>query len=139
MNCFTLQCDTPSHAAAARPQRLQQRVLDRFASKTVMGAYPIHIPLLHLDAAHIGCAKPRRQFDQRIEHGLQIEGRAADDLEHVGGGGLLLQRFASAPRALLHLVEQPRVLDGDHRLVGEGLTSSICLSVKGRTSSRPVR
>jgi hypothetical protein len=29
-------------------------------------------------------------MDERIEHGLQIEGRAADDLEHVGGGGLLL-------------------------------------------------
>ena len=52
-------------------------------------------------------------LDQRIEHGLQIEGRAADDLEHVGGGGLLLQRFAQ-------LVEQPRVLDGDDGLVGEG-------------------
>ena len=35
-------------------------------------------------------------FDQRIEHRLQIEGRAADDLEHVGGGGLLLQRLRAA-------------------------------------------
>ena len=48
------------------------------------------------------------------QHGLQIEGRAADDLEHVGGGGLLLQRFAQ-------LVEQPRVLDGDDGLGGEVL------------------
>ena len=53
-------------------------------------------------------------FDQRVEHRLQIEGRAADDLEHVGGGGLLLQRFAQ-------LVEQPRVLDGDDGLGGEVL------------------
>ena len=28
--------------------------------------------------------------DQRIQHRLQVEGRAADDFEHVGGGGLLL-------------------------------------------------
>ena len=48
-------------------------------------------------------------LDQRIEHRLQIEGRAADDLEHVGGGSLLLQRFAQ-------LVEQAGILDGDHRL-----------------------
>ena len=68
-----------------------------------------------------GFAQPRRRFDQRIEHGLQIERRAADDLEHVGGGGLLLQRFAQLVGALLHRVEQPHVLDGDHRLVGEGL------------------
>ena len=33
---------------------------------------------------------------KRIEHRLQIERRAADDLEHVGGGGLLLQRFAES-------------------------------------------
>jgi hypothetical protein len=40
---------------------------------------------------------------------LQIECRPADDLEHVGGGGLLLQRLAQ-------LVEQPSVLDGDDGL-----------------------
>ena len=42
----------------------------------------------------------------------QVEGRAADHLEHVGGGGLLLQQLAQ-------FAEQPRVLDGDHGLVGE--------------------
>src|SRR5215472_15948779 len=30
---------------------------------------------------------------KRIKHCLQIEGRAADDLEHVGGRGLLLPRL----------------------------------------------
>ena len=53
-------------------------------------------------------------FDQRIEHGLQVEGRAADHLEHIGGGGLLLEL-----NRLAQLVEQPRVLDGDHGLTGE--------------------
>ena len=67
------------------------------------------------DTAHSSASHSRAaDFDQRIEHGLQIEGRAADDLEHVGGGGLLLQRFAQ-------LVEQPRVLDGDDGLGGEVL------------------
>ena len=64
--------------------------------------------------AFLGIAKPGRQFDERMQHRLQIEGRTADDLQHVGGGGLLLQRFA-------HLVEQPRILDRDNGLVGEGL------------------
>ena len=45
------------------------------------------------------------------------------------GGGLLLQRLAQ-------LVEQPRVLDGDDGLAAKFWTSSICLSVKGRTSCR---
>ncbi len=47
-----------------------------------------------------------------MKHRLQIEGRPADHLEHVGGGGLLLKRFAQ-------LVEQARVLDGDDGLAGE--------------------
>ena len=68
-------------------------------------------------ADNIRLAQSRRRFDQRIEHRLQIEGRAADDLEHVGGGGLLLQRFAQ-------LVEQPRVLDGDDGLGSEVLYQS---------------
>ncbi len=58
-------------------------------------------------------AQPRRRFHQRAEHCRQIECRAADDLEHVGGGGLLLQRVAQ-------LVEQPCIFDRDHGLVGEG-------------------
>ena len=41
-------------------------------------------------------------------------------LEHVCGGGLLLQRFRKIVGARLHFVEQPHVLDGDHGLVGEG-------------------
>ena len=59
--------------------------------------------------------------DQRVEHRLQIERRAADDLQHVGGGGLLLQRLGEIAGARLHLVEQSHVLDRDDRLVGEGL------------------
>jgi hypothetical protein len=49
-------------------------------------------------------------FDQRIERGLEIERRTTDHLEHIGVGGLLLQRFAQ-------LVEQTGILDGE--LAGE--------------------
>jgi hypothetical protein len=40
-------------------------------------------------------------FEQRVEHLRQIEGRAAYDLEHLGARGLALQRLvqlASEPR-----------------------------------------
>jgi hypothetical protein len=47
-----------------------------------------------------------------MKHALEIEGRAADHLEHVGSRGLLLERFAQ-------LVEQARVLDGNDSLGGE--------------------
>jgi hypothetical protein len=62
----------------------------------------------------IGFAKPGSRLNQSLKHRLEIEGRAADDLEHVGRSSLLLQRFSQ-------LVEQARVLDRDDGLVGEVL------------------
>ena len=58
--------------------------------------------------------QPEGRADDGVEHRLDVVRRFADDAQDVGGGRLLLQR-------LLRLVEQPRVLDRDHRLVGEGL------------------
>ena len=39
----------------------------------------------------IGTAQTCRQLDERVEHGLQIERRTADDLQYVRGRRLLLQ------------------------------------------------
>ena len=52
--------------------------------------------------------------------GSSSPGELRDDLQHLRGRGLLLQRLGQLARARLHLVEQPHVLDRDHRLVGEG-------------------
>ena len=65
----------------------------------------------------IRLAQTRSRFGERIEHSLQIESRATDHLEHVGGGRLLLQRLAQ-------LVEQTGVLDRDHCLGGEVLNQA---------------
>src|SRR6516225_315491 len=48
-------------------------------------------------------------LDQRIKHAFEIECRTTDDLQHIGSGGLLLERVAQ-------FVEQPRILDGDDGL-----------------------
>ena len=69
-------------------------------------------PLGSPDVRHVCIAQSGGRLDQRIEYNLQIKGRAADDLEHVGGGGPLLER-------LTQLVKQPRVLYGDDGLRGE--------------------
>ena len=63
---------------------------------------------------------PRRVRQHGLEHRLQLARRARDHAQHLGGRGLLLQRLGQLARARLHLVEQPHVLDRDHRLVGEG-------------------
>ena len=62
----------------------------------------------------VGIAEPGCRFNKCLQHGLQIERRPADHLEHVSGGGLLLKGFAQ-------LVEQARVLDGDDGLSGKVL------------------
>src|SRR5215831_2592741 len=77
------------------------------------------------DGGHIRLAQPRGRLDQRVEHGRQMERRAADDLEHVSGGGLLLQRFPQ-------LVEQARILDGDNGLAGE-ISNKVNLLLGERT------
>ena len=55
------------------------------------------------------------------KHRLQSVGERLMTLEHLAGRGLVLERLGQLARARLHLLEQPRVLDGDHGLVGEGL------------------
>ena len=65
-------------------------------------------------------ANPRGALDDGVEHRLHVRRRAADDAEHLGRCRLMLQRLAQFCVALLDFFEQPHVLDGDHRLVGEG-------------------
>ena len=51
---------------------------------------------LSRDRCHVRVAKPGSGLHQSIEHGPEIERRAADDLEHISSGGLLLERFESS-------------------------------------------
>src|SRR5262245_64236760 len=55
-----------------------------------------------------------------VEHRLHVRRRAADDAKHLGCCRLMLQCLPQFRIALLDLLEQPHVLDGDHRLIGEG-------------------
>src|SRR5258707_441514 len=69
--------------------------------------------------AGMGTAEGNGRFHERVEHSLQIEGRTADHLQHVSSRGLLLKRFAEVVGALVQLLEQAGVLDGDDGLLGE--------------------
>ena len=53
--------------------------------------------------------------------GSNSPGELEMTLKHLGGRRLLLQRLLQLACARLLLLEQPRVLDGDDGLVGEGL------------------
>ena len=63
--------------------------------------------------------KRAAELDERLQHGRQVEGGAADDFQDVCGCSLLLQRLREIASARLQVLEQPDVFDRDHRLVGE--------------------
>ena len=95
-------------------------VIHEFRAKAVRTGAKIRITFLTRYRRHIRLAKACGGLDKGVEHGLQVKRRAADDLEHVGGRGLLLERFREIARLGLYLFEQSRVFDGDDGLVGKG-------------------
>src|SRR5262249_25118959 len=56
-----------------------------------------------------------------VEHWLNICLRPADHAQDVARGGLLVERRGQVPITRLQLLEQPHVLDSDHRLISEAL------------------
>ena len=68
----------------------------------------------------VGLAKPAGTLDDGLENRPDIRRRGGDHAENVAAAGLVSQRLGKIARLRLHLVEQTDVLDGDHRLVGEG-------------------
>src|SRR5512145_2605277 len=52
---------------------------------------------------------------------VNVSRRTRDHAEDLGGRRLLLQGFRQLAVPRLQLLEQPHVLDGDDRLMGEGL------------------
>src|SRR5262249_28263309 len=64
--------------------------------------HPVFLPSYHDE---VGVTQAAGRFNERLQHRLEIEGRAADDLEHIGRRGLLLQRLAELARACLYVLE----------------------------------
>src|SRR5262249_55095442 len=101
--------DATCNRSPIRPERVTPHIFDVMGREAVAGDVMVDAVPCKPDGRPVSATQPRCRFDQRIEHGLQIEGRSADNFEHVGGRGLLLQRLAQ-------LIEQARILDGDDGL-----------------------
>src|SRR5262245_59208254 len=102
----------PCHVPAIDFQRVILHELYHFGGVSEEAQCLISVTPLPGDDPHVCVAQLGRRLYQGVEHRLQIECRTADDLEHVGGGGLLLQRFAQ-------LVQQSGVFNRDDGLAGE--------------------
>jgi hypothetical protein len=53
--------------------------------RVIEGNSVIQIATARENGSSVRLAKARCRLDEGVEHGLQIEGRSADNLEHVGG------------------------------------------------------
>ena len=59
--------------------------------KPMIGSYVVQpVRMMKKNHCSIRLAQARGGFHERVEHRLELERRATDDLEHVGGCGLLL-------------------------------------------------
>ena len=72
-----------------------------------------------MDISKLGVADADGILQYGCKHRLKIAGRAADNLEHLRRGSLLLQRLGEVGGPLAQFVEQPRILDGDDSLGSE--------------------
>src|SRR5215813_11654513 len=81
----------PNHAIAARHEGVlaQERIV--FGLEGV--ARPIAKTLAFADrnTSVVGTAQVRRSLDQCVEHWLQVESRATDDLQDIARGGLVFE------------------------------------------------
>src|SRR5262249_22735568 len=85
----------------------------------IVCGYSINVSVAGYEASYFGVAQPRRSFADRVEHRLQVEGRAADDLEHVARRGLVFERLLQITGALSQFAEQPRIFHCNDRLGSE--------------------
>src|SRR5262245_29944994 len=72
----------------------------------------------------INSTNPGGALNDGVEYGLHVSRRTADDAEHFGRRRLMLQSFPQFCVALLDLLEQPDILDGDHGLIGKSFKES---------------
>src|SRR6266540_1331656 len=96
--------DTPNDAAAGHLQHQARRL----GWQTEDGRAPEPVSLATEKVAEIGIAQLHRGFDQRVEHRLQIECRAADYLEHVTRRSLVFERLLEVVCAAVQLAKQAR-------------------------------
>src|SRR5262249_60254670 len=126
MDYPTFQQGPSSRRPAAPLDGHSLDIFDELGRVTVSFREEEHPVLLPSYRRVVGAAKAASRFNERLQYRFEIEGRAADDLEHVGGSSLLPERLAQLLRLRLHLLEQPHVLDRDDRLFGECSDETIC-------------
>jgi hypothetical protein len=116
-----LEGGPPDHGAPAGADHVPPPVLGVLGAGPVLRDEAEHRAVEPGDQRPLGPGQAGGVLDESLEHGLEVEGRAADRLEHFAGRRLLLQALGEVAVANLALLQQAGIVDGDHRLVGEAL------------------
>src|SRR6266705_3322788 len=89
------------------------------------------ITIVSIHKSEFGLADAHGVLQHSVEDRTQLARRTADDAQYLRCRGLLLQRLTEIGSTLVQLIEQPRVLDGNHGLCGEVLQQSNLFVGKG--------
>src|SRR5271155_5508425 len=90
----TVSVEEAAHRVTrARAEPLPQDI-DDCCPKTSNGLRAELLTIICQQATGCGSAEGMRLLQYRVEDGRQVAGRAVDDLQHLGGCGLPLQRLA---------------------------------------------
>ena len=121
---------------AWRPRQHPLKDFQSFSAQTVATGEMDELAVEPHHEGELAATQPHRAFSDRVEHRLDVSRRARDDPQNIAGRRLVLERLGQFARTRLHLVEQPHVLDRDHRLVGEGGDQLDLLVGEGLTTVR---
>jgi hypothetical protein len=116
-------------AVPAWPDRMVRHPLFELRRRVVIRHHAKELAVEAVNESKPSFAKPDRALRYRLEYWPQIEGGAADYFEQICGGSLLLQRFPQLRRVFSMAMTA---------CAAKFVTSSICLSVNGRTSWRRI-
>src|SRR5215471_9625780 len=124
MDDFAFKPDAPGYRPSVNSSWVTGDELSVFTRQPVAHFEVVGFTLRSTYSYCVCVTKSGGRLDQRIEHRVQIERRAADQLERVGRDGLPLKRLAE-------LVKQACIFDGDHSLRGKILHQIYLLIIEG--------
>ena len=117
LNGSLLEDGTPAQGA---PYDWKQEV-HGLGNRAMVGGRAQVISVDPEDRRVVSSAEASGALDHRVQDRLEIRRRPADHAQDLRGRRLLLERLREVGVARLQLLEETDVLDGDHRLGGEGL------------------
>ena len=127
----------------AHPAKLWRINTDLYAAGygygTKMSPRNQTVPLVESQHHVIDPTNPGGALDDGVEDRLHVRRRAADDAEHLGRCRLMLQGLAQFCVALLDSLNSRTFSMAITAWSAKVSRSSICFSVKGRTSVRRIR